>query len=123
MPQGCLRGLDGHRDRKLRFRIAFEGSPCRRHVGIIPADGNTDVAVSGHDIVGRVQSDPTEAGKICLDPGMRRIVSGSILVLATVMQISRNITRRHAPAARDRNRDMREILANAAFFRQSVIDR
>ena len=123
VPHRRLRGLDGNRNREFRFGSALERAACRRHVGIIASNGDANMAVARQNVVRRIEPDPAQARKIGFDPGMRGILAGAVLILAPVMQISRNIARRNPPASCDRNRNMCEILANTALFRNREIDR
>ena len=105
------------------MRTAFVGAARRRHVGVVAADRSADVALRRHDVIGRVEPDPAEAGQIGLDPGMARILARAILALAAVMQIARHIARRHAPASRHRDHDVGEVLAHPAPGLERVVDR
>ena len=118
-----LRRLDRDRDRELRLRPALVGSPRWRHVGVIAAHRDADMALAGQDVVGRIETDPAQARQVGFDPGVGGVVLRAVLALLVMEEIAGDVARGHAPAARDGDHDMREILTDAAALAERVIDR
>ena len=52
--------------------VALVHAACRRHVGVIAADGHADMAVAADQIIGRIEGDPSQPRHKRFDPGMRR---------------------------------------------------
>ena len=116
-------GLDIYGNRKLAFRIAFECPQCRRNVRVIPAGSDPDMTFAGDDVVGGIETDPAEARKIRLGPGMGRVIAGTIFVWAAMLEVAGDIAGRDAPAPRDRDHDVGEILAHTAAGLKRMLDR
>ena len=96
-------GVDADAHLQLGLGPALHRPERRRHVGVVAADGGADVAIAGHEVVGRIEADPAEPRHQRLDPGVRRAVGRTIVVLVAVIQVAADVAARDA-AARARSR-------------------
>src|SRR5580658_3941114 len=82
-----LRWADRYGHGELRRRLSFKDSARGRHIRVIASYGGTDMTPGGEQVVGRVEADPARARKPGFHPGMRRAVTGTVPILAPVIQV------------------------------------
>ncbi len=74
----------------------------------------------GDEVISRIKSYPAQSGKQRFDPRVRRILSRTIIVLNPVNQIAADIAAGNTEFARERNHDVRKILASARARRAPI---
>ena len=87
-----------------------------------PTHCGANMPFAGHDVIGRIESDPAQRRQIGLHPGMGGVL-GRTVVAALVIKIARDITAGNAPGPRDHSHDMGEVLADAAPCTERHLDR
>src|SRR5579871_6079067 len=81
------------------------------------------MAFPSHDVVRRIKAYPAKAREVDLDPGMGRILAGAVLILAAMVEVTRDIARRDAPTPHNGDHDMGEVLTDASAFDERLRDR
>jgi len=120
--RGFVTGVNLHSHIELAFGAAAEDSVSGRHVCIVAADGCADVAVVSDEVVGRVKADPAEMGQENLNPGVRGIGSGAVVVFAAAEKIAGDVAGGDAHLAKQRDHGVREVLANALAADDGFVD-
>src|SRR5712692_9763377 len=117
-----FRWADRHGHGELRRRLSLKDSARGRHIRIIASDGRTDMPPGGEQVVGRVEADPARARKPGLHPGMRR-VTGTVPILASVIQVSAHVASRDPHAAEKADEDVGEVLTDTLMAGENLFNR
>ncbi len=112
-----------HCYRELAFCLAMEDAVRRRHIGVIPPNRHTDVAVTGRHVIGGVEAHPAQPRQKGLDPGMGRTSGRPVGVLLLMIQIAAHVTGGNAERADQRNHDVGKILTDPSTYAERVINR
>jgi hypothetical protein len=88
------------RDRHLQLlvRVALVDAARRRHVGVVAADGDTDVPLGLLRIVRRVEREPAPVADVDVDPRVRLALS----TVSRLVEIAADVARREPPRRRAR---------------------
>ena len=92
----------------------------RRCAEIIEPDRDPQMRVGRGDLVGGIERDPAEALDMRFGPGMTGILLDDAVV---AKEIAADIARRDADAARGRDEDVGEVLADTALDREGFLRR
>ena len=116
-------GFNLHGDVKLAFGFAAEDAMSGRNIGIVAAHGGAQVTMMGDQVVGGVEAHPTQMGHERLNPGVRSVGRGAVVVVAAAVEIAGDIARRDADMAQQRDHGVGKVLANALAADDGFVDR
>src|SRR5271169_20903 len=118
-----LRWADRYGHFELRRSLSLKDSARGWHIRVVASDGGTDMTPGGEQVVGRVEADPAQAGKPGLHPGMRRPVTGTVPILASVVQVSAHVASRDPHAAEKADEDVGEVLTDTLTAGEGLFNR
>ena len=115
-------GLDVDGDIELAVRRSAKDAVGWRDIGIIPPDRSADVAVMGDQVVGRVESNPTQVRQEDVDPGMGRIGGRTVVVFTTAIKITGHVAGGNPDMPQQRNHGVSKVLANPFAAHDGIVD-
>src|ERR1700682_3486602 len=99
---GSVERASGDGDGHAFGGAAVVGAAGRRHVAIVATDGNFDVVLVGHQVVGRIEATPAMRRRKRLDPGVGRAQTaarGMLLGAAALDDVAARVPRWNADGA------------------------
>ena len=114
---------NGDADARFALCFPFVDAARGRHIGVVAADRDVNVAFAAEKVVRGIKRNPSGFAEKRFNPSVRRAGRRTVLVFCLAIKIAANGAARDFQLADQRDHDVGEILADAATGAERVVDR